>query len=236
MADSETSTKRRRQGGVWDTELEEFLCQAQAMLGPRGSTAAVANQLERGGPTVGSSSVQELCDDEQLGWGRWKGRSSIARYRKNEPFWREVPKEHQDVLVAYYRTTMGTEEGEHPEATDTAGVPRGVRNELGQVAGVAYLLTPPEQWAALCASCRALDKVAHGRRKSELVAQGKRRDEASAQALAAVAAAHEAWWTVRRTQPGTQERAALVARVSTRAMARMARDEAVERFKAEFDL
>jgi hypothetical protein len=237
MADSSSATKRRRPGGVWNADIEFFLCQAQAMLGPRGSSASVENQLERGGPSVGSLSVRELCDDEQLGWGRWKGRSSIARYRSLEPLWLALPKAHQDVLVAYYRTTEGQRalEGENQDAQDTAGLPRRVRNELGQLAGVAYLLTPVDHWPALCAACEALDRKSYERRRSELVPQAKRRDEAAAQALTAVAAAHDAWAELRHTLKSNQEREQLVQKVSARAAARAARQEAVERFRADLE-
>jgi|GEM_PF-7090564 len=239
MADSETSTKRRRPGGAWNADIEFLLCQGQAMLGPRGASAAVVNQLERGGPAVGSSSVRELCDDEQLGWGKWKGRSSIARYRVLEVIWLALPKVHQDTLVAYYRTTEGqraAEEGDKPETLETAGLPRSVRNELGQLAGVAYLHVPPEHWPALCAACLVLDRVSFGKRRTELVQQAKRRDEASALALAAVTAAHDAWDVLRRTLGPTTARAALAEKVSTRVAARMDREAAVEKFRREYDL
>lgn len=175
--------KRRQRVGLPNPDLEWFLTRAASALGARGTFETVVSVLQRGG-LQGSLLVSgELCTDEQLGWGRYRGRGLVERFRRIERFWRRVPQSTQNILVAFYVPVR---------------LPPGIREELREYAGPAHLLCEGE---ALQRACRALSERPEAIRRQpaglharSVVAQARRA------AKGAVRTAHDAWEEVCRVQ------------------------------------
>lgn len=97
MSETEESTKKRVQVRIPSADLESFLTEAAGALGMRAANYEPKSHSSGASP-------EPLCTDEQLGWGRWQGHGTVAKFRRLARAWSLMDRLHQDVAGAYYTT------------------------------------------------------------------------------------------------------------------------------------
>ena len=107
---------QRGQRLPFDSDIDWWVNCAEGDLGASGTHAAVVAQLERGGPGQSSGTNPDHMTDHHL--------RAVRRYRRVELVWVKLASPVRRVLRCYY---------EHRQLT------QGMREELGRLAGVAFM-------------------------------------------------------------------------------------------------
>jgi hypothetical protein len=93
----------KRDGGLFDGDLDWLLNCAASALGLRGTTGSVISMIERGGASAGGSFDEAML--RRIGWSddpRRRNRN-VERARELRARWERLGAEHRKVLIVHYQ-------------------------------------------------------------------------------------------------------------------------------------
>lgn len=114
---TKTAKVRERQ------ELSWFLLSAESALGESGTYQKTISVAVSG---WNCHDTPPLCNDEQLGWGRWYGRGTVRKEAMLRRAWKELSLHDRTILRAYYAPPVK--------------IPLEAQAVLGKLAGPAFVL------------------------------------------------------------------------------------------------